>query len=156
MSLILEEELKKSGHFPFAPMVDFLFLMLALFATLAVTRASLFDTTLELAELKPEEKKSFQSSPASMHQIHLGIGEKGDYRWITEMHSYPMEDISSIQQEMQRQYGLGLLPQNKENLEVFIHIDKRASWESIAKLMFGVKELGFQAYPLYTPSESEH
>ena len=155
MSLIPEEELNKGSNFPFAPMVDFLFLMLALFATLALSRASLFDTSLNLAKLKPDKKRPFQSSSSQMHQLHLGVDQKGGYRWITEFQSHPMQNITSVQEEMKRQYSLGLLPQNKESLEVFIHIDRLAPWENIAQLIFGVKELGFQAYPLYAPLDEE-
>ncbi len=152
MSLIPEEELQKSATLPFAPMVDFLFLMLALFATLALSRSSLFDTQIELTQLKPDKKTSFYSS-SKLQQIHLGIDEKGGYRWVTEFQSYPMKDIASVQEELLKQYSLGLLPENKEQLEIFLHIDKKANWDSIAHLIFGVKELGFPIYPVYTPSE---
>ncbi len=153
MSLIPEDALKKEAFLPFAPMVDFLFLMMALFATLALSRSSLFDTHIELTQLKPDKKPFYSSS--KMKQIHLGIDEKGGYRWVTEFQSHPMKDIFSVQQEITKQYNLGLIPENKEELEVFIHIDKKAHWDSIAQLIFGVKELGFKAYPLYAPIEEK-
>ena len=47
MSLVPEEKLKPNLTINLAPMIDFLFLMLAFFATLAVTRVTLFDTKWE-------------------------------------------------------------------------------------------------------------
>ncbi len=43
MDLIPHEEIKPAQNFNFAPMIDFLFLMLSLFATLAISRAVLYD-----------------------------------------------------------------------------------------------------------------
>ncbi|MBU6447197.1 MAG: hypothetical protein KGQ49_07350, partial [Verrucomicrobia bacterium] len=55
MELVPHDELKHTQSFNFAPMIDFLFLMLSLFATLAISRAALYDAEIELAQLKPEK-----------------------------------------------------------------------------------------------------
>ncbi|MBM3197807.1 MAG: hypothetical protein FJZ58_00940, partial [Chlamydiae bacterium] len=52
MSLIPEEELSPKGWMNLTPMVDFLFLILAVFAVLAMTRTSLFTTEIHLAKVQ--------------------------------------------------------------------------------------------------------
>lgn len=148
MELIPHEELKPSTQFNFAPMIDFLFLMLALFATLAVSRAALYDAEVELVELKPE-KGAASLRAKEVQQINLSITEKGAFKWLTEFQEYPMESIQAIQEELIRQYQMGALPQDKNKTEVLLHIDKKAPWEPIAKVIFGVREVGFNARPVY-------
>ena len=76
MDLIPHDELKPSHNFNFAPMIDFLFLMLALFATLAVSRAALYDSEIELVGLK-EEKGAAARRGKEMQQINQLIEELG-------------------------------------------------------------------------------
>ena len=144
------DELKTGHSFNFAPMIDFLFLMLALFATLAVSRAVLLDTEIELAELKPENSNPNKVNQSSeRHPIHLSIAADGKYTWLTEFQKYPMENEQSIQEELSRQYALGTLPSNKELTEVLLHIDKKAPWDLIANVIFAIREVGFSARPVY-------
>jgi biopolymer transport protein ExbD len=149
MELIPHEELKGHHQFNFAPMIDFLFLMLALFATLAVSRSALFDTEVELAELKPEAQAQSVRNKAEKHPIHLAITAEGSYKWMTEFQQYPMPNAAAVQEELARQYKLGVLPQDKNLTEVLLHIDRQAPWKPIADAIFSVRELGFTARPLY-------
>ena len=64
-----------------------------------------------------------------------------------------MENVSSIRNELNRQYELGALPQDRKETEILLHIDKAAPWEPIAELIFGVREIGFNAKPVYEPLE---
>lgn len=146
MELIPHEELKGSHAFNFAPMIDFLFLMLALFATLAISRAKLFDTQIELAKLKPERQVEAKSD---LHSVNLSVDAEGRYKWLTQFQEYPMEGPRAVQDELNRQVELGALPKERAHTEVLLHIDRKAPWESIAKLVFGVREAGFVAKPLY-------
>lgn len=152
MDLIPHEELKGSHSFNFAPMIDFLFLMLALFATLAISRAVLFDTEVELAELKQEPSQEKVHSKAHIYSVHLSIAADGGYKWLTEFQEYPMDTVNAVQEELARQYKLGALPQEKSRIEVLLHIDKKAPWEPIAQLIFGIREIGFNARPVYEPA----
>ena len=153
MSLIPDENIKSTSGFNFAPMIDFLFLMLAFFATLAVTRASLFDTKLSLVQLKPESSAS-PISADEKHQINLCITDTGSYNWITDIQTYPMDNLEKIQNELNYQHQLGILPKNKLQTQILLHIDKKASWEPVAKLIFAIREQGFEAFPVYEPEES--
>jgi len=151
MELIPQDELKTGHNFNFAPMIDFLFLMLALFATLAISRATLLDTEVDLAELKPEKAAR---SKAERHLIHLSVTAEGNYKWLTEFQEYPMASPTAVQEELARQYKLGVLPQKREETEVLLHIDRKAAWESIAQLLFAVREVGFTIRPVYEPLDS--
>ena len=151
MELIPHDDLKIGQNFNFTPMIDFLFLMLSLFATLAISRAKLFDSEVSLVALPPTEKSSSLQAP-NIQQIDISISASGDYKWLTEYNEYPMVDIVAIQQELIRQYELGVLPQNKNQTEVRLHIDQKAPWKPIAEAIFAVRELGFKAHPVYEPA----
>ncbi|MBI5272541.1 MAG: hypothetical protein HY861_00980 [Chlamydiia bacterium] len=132
-------------------MIDFLFLMLALFATLAISRAALYDAEVDLVSLKPEKDKKSIHSKQDIQYINLSITAKGNYKWLTEFEEYPMESIRMIQEELSRQYQIGVLSKDKALTEVLLHIDKSAPWEPIAQVIFAVREIGFNAYPVYEP-----
>jgi biopolymer transport protein ExbD len=149
MDLIPHEEIRPAHNFNFAPMIDFLFLMLSLFATLAMSRAALYDSDISLAELKPTNEKGPLRPKQEVQQIHLSINATGQYKWLTEFQEYPMESIQAVKQELSRQYQIGALAQDKSRTEILLHIDKKAPWETIALAIFGVRELGFDAHPIY-------
>ena len=153
MSLIPDEHLKSSSNFNFAPMIDFLFLMLAFFATLAVSRASLYDTKLSLVQLRTEEGAQPIKQADESHQINLSVTSAGSYQWITEIQAYPMEDLERIKKELNYQHQIGLLPKDKHQTQILLHIDKNASWDPVAKLIFAIREEGFDAFPVYEPDE---
>ncbi|OGN64444.1 MAG: hypothetical protein A3E80_02990 [Chlamydiae bacterium RIFCSPHIGHO2_12_FULL_49_9] len=151
MELIPHDEIKPAHNFNFAPMIDFLFLMLALFATLAISRAALYDADISLATLKPEKGQAGLKAKAETHQINLSIAADGSLHWLTEFKKYPMQTTASLQEELARQYKIGILPQDKSKTEVLLHIDRKAPWEPIARAIFAVRELGFAAHPVYEP-----
>lgn len=152
MDLIPHDDLKPVSGFNFAPMIDFLFLMLSLFATLALSRVALYDSNIQLASLTPTEyDRPVEPSPR-MQQINISIDAAGNYKWITEFQEHPMSDVAAIQAEISRQYRMGALSQDKEKTEVLLHIDQKTAWKPIADAIFGVRELGFAAYPVFEPN----
>ncbi|MFA6118877.1 MAG: biopolymer transporter ExbD [Parachlamydiales bacterium] len=153
MSFIPDEHLKSKPSFNFASMIDFFFLMLAFFATLAISRASLYDTKLNLVHLKTEEGACPIKKTDEFHQINLCITNNGEYKWVTEIQTYPIESLQRIKKELNYQYNIGLLPKNKAQTQVLLHIDKNASWDPVAKLIFAIREEGFDAFPVYEPDE---
>ena len=62
-----------------------------------------------------------------------------------------MQSDQEIQEELARQYQIGTLAQDKNKTEVLLHIDRKAPWEPIAKVIFAVRELGFSVHPVYEP-----
>ena len=149
MSLIPDEELQAKTHINLAPMVDFLFLILAVFATLAVTRAVIYDTEVNLASLKPEKETPAHIAHQESYIVTLSVTEEGAYKWITEFNEYLMPNATAIQRQLAKQQELGLLPKEKEHTQVLLHIDKNAKWEPIAQLIFAVREAGFKIHPVY-------
>ncbi|MBS0626437.1 MAG: biopolymer transporter ExbD [Verrucomicrobia bacterium] len=149
MEMIPHEELKPSNGINYAPMIDFLFLMLALFATLAISRAALYDSEVSLAELKHDAKSSPIRAKKEIQQINISINAAGSFKWMTEFQEYPMGNAKEIQEELARQYQIGALAQDKAKTEVLLHIDRKAPWEPIAKAIFAVRELGFSVHPVY-------
>lgn len=154
MELIPHDEMKPAQSFNFAPMIDFLFLMLSLFATLAISRASLYDSEIELASLKPESHAAPLRS-GQIQQINLSINAEGRYKWLTEFQEYPIENLAALQEELARQYQIGALPKDKSKTEILLHIDKKAPWGPVVEAIFGVRELGFRAHPVYEEADSK-
>ncbi len=148
LDLIPQDELKATPHFNFAPMIDFLFLMLALFATLAVSRAALYDSEVQLVQLKPDAG-AHNVRGSEVYQINLTITATGQFKWLTEFQEYPMENLQAIQAELIRQYHIGALPQDKEKTQILLHIDQNTPWGVIARTLFAIREIGFTARPVH-------
>ncbi len=153
MDLIPHDELKPTNGINYAPMIDFLFLMLALFATLAISKASLYDTEIHLAELKSPPQTNALHTRKEIQQINISITANGQLKWLTEFQEYPMNSTKEIQEELARQYQIGALAQDKAQTEILLHIDKQAPWDPIAKTIFAVRELGFSVHPVYEDFE---
>jgi biopolymer transport protein ExbD len=146
MSLIPDEELKRYNHLNLAPMIDFLFLIVAVFAVIAVTRASLFDREINLVKVQTKTDSSLMQD---RYTVHLSINSKGEYKWITEFNEYLISCPLDVQSELKKQQELGLLPKDTLKTQVLLHIDKQAKWEPIVQLIFAVKQAGFQIHPVY-------
>ncbi len=152
--MIPEEELKRFGHINLAPLLDFLFVVVALFAILAVTRTALYDEELHL--VKVHRTKALPSStgePTDHFLVNLSVDKNGKYKWVTEFNEFVIDDIAALQKELKRQQDLGLLPHEAERTNVLLHIDRQAQWEPIAQLIFAVKALGFPILPVYNLDE---
>jgi biopolymer transport protein ExbD len=147
MNLIPEEELKKQGLLNLAPMVDFLFVLIAVFAIITVTRSALNDSEIHL--VKTEKKERHKKPSTEEYVVDLTVTKDGTYRWMTEMHNYLISDPKAIRAELLKQKQAGQLPIETEKTKVLLHIDQDASWNSIAQLILAVKEAGFQVNPVY-------
>jgi len=152
MELIPHDEIRPANSLNFAPMIDFLFLLLSLFATLAISRAALYDSEVQLVDVKPDPKDPQSlNRQQEIQQVNISISSTGSLKWLTEFQQYPMENLQAIQNELARQYQIGALPQDKTKTEILLHIDRKTPWEPIAKAIFAVRELGFAAHPVYEP-----
>lgn len=151
MSYIPDDEVKGRLSLNLAPMIDFLFLLLMFFATLAVTRITTKDTEIELVEAKPETQAVTTGSDSDYKIINLNINSDGKYKWVTEIRDYAMNSPDEIKQELERQYEKGLLPEDKLQTQVLLKIDKQAPWEPILKAILAIREAGFEVRPVYEP-----
>lgn len=149
MDLIPHDELKPSSGFNFAPMIDFLFLMLSLFATLAISRTALFDSDIELAKVNKGASDKTLTPSQEVLQVNLSVSKEGAYKWITEFAEHSMDSLEQIQLELTKQYNDGAISKDKSKTEILLHIDEKAPWGAIADLIFAVKEMGFTPHPVY-------
>ena len=143
--MIPDEELNKPMHFNFAPMVDFLFLILAVFAIALAMKTSLFDSDINL--VKTKNKMEYSSDDKTV--INVSVSSFGSYQWITDYNQYPIESPEALTLELVKQKEAGILPENNEQIAVLVHIDKTAPWEPIAKLLIEMKKEGFPVHPVY-------
>jgi biopolymer transport protein ExbD len=154
MSFLNEEDLKGSS-INLAPMIDFLFLMVVFFATMAVSRIATKDTEIELVKIEPSGDATASQQNLENKVINIAISESGEYKWVTEIHDYRMESAKEIGAELRVQHQRGLLPEDKSKTKVLLKIDKKAEWEPILKVIFAVKEQGFEVRPVYEPEENK-
>lgn len=152
MSYIPQEELKSREGLNLAPMIDFLFLMLMFFASLAVSRVTTKDTDINLVEIKPETRATFAGEDW-MKIINISIDANGEYTWVTDIRDYRMRDTKEVTDELLNQHSKGLLPADKLKTQILLKIDKQATWEPILKLIFAIRDAGFEVHPVYLPFE---
>lgn len=155
MSFISEEEIKGKGGNYLAPMIDFLFLMLVFFASLAISRVTTKDTEIDLVKIQPETTVTLAQTGDETKAINVTITDTGEYKWVTEIHDYKMENANSIAEELARQYERGLLPEDKLKTQVFLKIDKKATWEPILQAIFAIRDIGFEVRPVYEPDKNQ-
>lgn len=154
MNIIPEEELKHFGSLNLAPMVDFLFLIAAVFATIAVTKTALHDHEIELVKVEPASPQAPLFGQNDFYVVQLSVNENGQYKWLTEFNEYLIETTEQVQHELKKQQDLGLLPKEKEKTKILLHIDKNAQWERIAQIIFAVRKAGFNIHPVYDFEET--
>lgn len=148
MSIIPDDELKKASSLNLAPMVDFLFVIVAVFATMSITRAVLYDTEVNLVKVNSDTKATLSPQP---YVVNLGITQDGKYKWITEVNEFMMESTDTIQKELQKQQQVGLISKNPNETKILLHIDRCTQWEPVAQAIFALREQGFPVHPVYEP-----
>lgn len=149
MSFIPEEEFKSQAGMSMAPMIDFLFLMLAFFACIAVTRTATKDMDIHLAKESSKEV----SSTTSLKNLHYAIDIKGICYQIENGKKYPITALET-QKQLKSLYQKGLLPKDKSQTRILLSIDKQAKWDDIFKFLLAIREVGFDAHPVYESSSS--
>lgn len=150
MSFIPDEELKDKSGMTMTPMIDFLFLMLAVFASLAVTRAVIRDTEIDLVKSKVEIPSQVNRSK-EYKLLNITVSEDGTYKWVTEVRDHILSTPQEISQELIQQYKKGILPENKLKTQVLLKIDRNAKWEPILEVILAIREAGFEVRPVYEP-----
>jgi len=153
MSFVPEEELKPKLGINFAPMIDFLFLMVVFFACLAVSRITTNDLDIDLVKIREEQQDRPSNADYDYKMVNISINEKGEYKWVTEIRDYPMLNAQEIAEELQSQYKKGLLPENKLKTQVLLKIDKKAMWDPILQAIFAIRDAGFEVRPVYLPDQ---
>jgi biopolymer transport protein ExbD len=155
MSFLDDRNLQDKGNFNFAPMLDFLFIMLMFFASLAVSRIIAKDTDIDLVHIEPEKISTDSLQGEEEYKlITINIAEDGTYKWVTGVRDHEMASADAISQELKSQYQKGTLPKNKELTHVLLRIDKKTQWEPVLKVIFAIRDAGFEVHPVYEPESS--
>ncbi len=151
MGFVPHEELAPRTSINLAPMIDFLFLMLAFFACLAISRVAMKDTRIDLVEVKPDATSAITAVTHEINMIRITIDKENNYYWETDLRDYRFTTADSIYEELSRQYQKGLIPEDKGRTKVMLKIDKDAQWDNILKAIFAIRDAGFEARPVYEP-----
>ncbi len=151
MNLIPQEELERQGTLNLAPMIDFLFIVVAVFAVIGISHMALYDSEIDLIHTTSSDMQIDREE--DIHLVDLSITENGTYKWLSELKDYSITHASLVGEELLHQQTLGILPAEKEKTKVLIHIDENAEWGPIAKLIFAIREAGFRAHPVYEIQE---
>jgi biopolymer transport protein ExbD len=144
MSLIPDRELMKQEKINLAPMVDFLFLVVAALTSLLLVRIAVYDMNIHLAQAKPSEKDKqlfFSEAPF----IVLSVDSYGIYRWISEQEEQMMQR-DEIEKRLEQQSALF---KEMSPLKVLVYIDRSAQWQAVADLLLAIQRAGLIAHPLY-------
>lgn len=149
MDLIPEDQLQKFGTVQWAPMVDFLFIVLIVFATIAITRTGLFDRDVQLVNVSAKKSEAAEKLSKHFQFINLSVNARGKYKWISERSEYYLDSAHSVKNHLISEQQAGILPQNPSKTKVLLHIDRRAPWEAIAELIYTLREKGFPVHPVY-------
>jgi biopolymer transport protein ExbD len=137
--LVPEKFLQEQKSFNFAPIVDFLFILLAIFALLVFTQ-SIF--TRDQTAASPHNQLT---TP-----VVLTINEKGEYEWITEFNEFLLGDTGAVIREVQKQQQLGFLPQESRHIKILLEIHRNTKWHEVAHALFAIREAGFSVSPVYS------
>lgn len=148
MSLIPDDIFKKETSINLAPMVDFLFLIGAIFAVLAMSRTALVKSDLNLVQLRSPlpEFHHLSHQEANTETVHVNITKEGQYQWVNNTQEIILTNLMTLKQELLRSRMENF---SEKPLKILLHIDQEAQWEPITQAIFTLKELGFPIYPVY-------
>lgn len=153
MSFLPEEDLKARVSLNLAPMIDFLFLMLVFFASLAISRVMTLETDVDLATVQSGASLGRESGASRPKQvISLSISSDGKYSWISQNQPLPMSSADEVIRNLQQKHRHGQSPEDRSKTEVFVKIDQNTRWQPIITLLSAVKRSGFPIYALYQPA----
>jgi biopolymer transport protein ExbD len=146
---IVPDDLHRSGSMNFAPMIDFLFLMVIAFAFLSVSRFSLYDDRVKLARVPLEQEESLATRAIDPCLVHIAITEGGEYKWLTETKEFLVQGVENICKEILQQQQMETLPKDAAEIKILLHIDKNAKWDFVAQTIFFMQKAGFIVHPVY-------
>lgn len=138
--------LKKESSINLAPMVDFLFLIGAMFAILALSKTALIHSDLDLVHVKPLDQVLFQEKFSS--PFHIAITKEGYYKWIKESQEELLDSLDVVKKQFLQQKTLEDSSVSHP-VKVFLHIDQEAQWQPIAQAIVALQSEGVTICPVY-------
>ncbi len=134
-SLIPEEEIHRQKSLQLAPLADFFLLALTAVALIATTWTLLYEET------------TTHTSPQQNHFVLLKMDEEDHYKWVTQFNECLLNGIDAAIQELRRQQTLGLLPQDREKIQILLRVDSNLHQHHIERAILAIKQAGFTARP---------
>lgn len=150
--MIPDEQLKQFEKVQWAPMVDFLFIVIIVFATIAITRNVVHDRELRLAKALGKKESALSIEKPSSHVVNLSINHLGKYKWLTESNEICLESAKQLGERLILLRNQKQLPSQARRVKILLHIDKTAPWQPIADAIFAVREAGYDVHPVYQSS----
>ncbi len=146
MSLIPDEELNCQRGMNLAPMVDFLFLIIAILSTMVLTKAFLFDSNLEMAKVQTSQELAQNTDPRGL--LHLALDPSGNCRWLLENAAPKATELTHLSEDVQAFQKLGLFP-SSDNVKIFLHIDSHTEWGTAINAILAARETGYSVHPVF-------
>jgi biopolymer transport protein ExbD len=146
MSFIPEDVLRSKESIPLAPMIDFVFIMLLFFASLAITRTSLKDTQIDLVTASYESAPEISASDKEHHSIQISILADGTYKWIGNNQDFSLGSLEDLNRILTQQTSDQV---HQVKPQVLLKIDKNARWDPILKAIFTIRDAGYVVRPVY-------
>ena len=150
--MIPDDQLKQFEKVQWAPMVDFLFIVVIVFATIAITRNVVQDSALQLVRALPEKESTTAPHHKSSHLVNLSINHLGKYKWLSENGEIFLDNAKAVGTTIASLKKQGVLPAQPHQVKILLHIDKSAPWQPIADVIFAVCEAGYDIHPVYQSS----
>lgn len=147
--MIPEDELKHFEKGGWAPMVDFLFVIIIVFATIAITRNVVQDRELRLAQPLQQQKTTHQVQHNAVHVINLSINHLGRYKWLSNSNEIVFDSAKQLGERLISLRNQHRLPTQTDRVKILLYIDKTAPWQPIADAIFAVREAGYDVHPVY-------
>ena len=152
MNLMPEEDLTQRASVNLAPMVDFLFLILAVFAVLSITTSKVFMEEIDLAQSEDVDESSLASF--EMEPLHLFVNKEGEYLLQQEDALLKFHKCQHLAHELHEQQASGQLPEDTSKVNILLHIDRQAEWEFVMQLLLGLQNAGFNVQTVYQQAPS--
>lgn len=149
MRFIKKEFMESRGGINLAPMVDFLFLVVAIFAVIAVTRTSIFDSQIHLAEINDTSEYHPLDTNREMYTVNISLSKEGKLKWLTESEDLAFGSPAEVSFQLDKMVDEGSLPEKREETRVLLHIDKEAQWDPIVNLVQTLNQAGYSPHPVY-------
>ena len=147
MNLMPEEDPTHRASVNLAPMVDFLFLILAVFAVLSITTSKVFLEEIDLAQSEDVDESSLASF--EIEPLNLFVNKEGEYILEQNDTHVKFHKCQHLAHELHQQQASGLLPQDTSKVNILLHIDRQAEWEFVMQLLLGLQKAGFNVQTVY-------
>lgn len=139
-SLIPDEELHRAKSLQLTPLIDFFLLILTAIALITTTWALL------------HEESYIPASSEQDHVVLLKMDDQSHYKWVSQFNECLLYGVDAAIQELRRQQMLGLLPGDKEKIQILLRINPNLHWHHIEKAILSIKRAGFNPHPIYADS----